>query len=88
MLMKKTKEELAEPRFAWKDPLQGLAVAEKAAHRAAITANVLQTNKVDAQCDKLATELSQQRFASKFASLQLPHLYLTYLTCICCLRWG
>jgi len=35
---------------------------------------VLQTNKVDAQCDKLATELSWQRFASKVANLQLPFL--------------
>jgi len=31
------------------------------------TANVLQTNEVDAQCDKLATELSWQHFASKVA---------------------
>ena len=27
-------------------------------HRGCITANVLHTNKVDAQCDKLATELN------------------------------
>ena len=40
-----------------------------------ITANVLQTNKVDALCDKLATELSRQRFASKVANL--PQLHLT-----------
>jgi len=42
-----------------------------------ITANVLQTNQVDAHCDKLATELSWQRFASKVANFQLPHLHLT-----------
>ena len=53
-----------------------------------ITTNVLQTNKVDAQCDKLATELSWQRFASKVANLQLPHLHLTYPTCIWRLHWG
>jgi len=45
-----------------------------------ITANVLQTNKVDAQCDKLATELSWQRFVLKVANFQLPHLHLTYTT--------
>jgi len=39
-------------------------------------ANVLQTNNVDAQCDKLATELSWQRFASKVDNFQLPHLHL------------
>jgi len=51
-------------------------------------ANVLQTNKVDAQCDKLATELSWQRFASKVTNYcQLPHLHLAYPTCIWCLRW-
>ena len=40
--------------------------------------NVLQTNNVDAQCDKLATELSWQHFASKVANFQLlqPHLHL------------
>jgi len=53
--------------------MQGSAVAETRATRC-ITANVLQTNKVDAQCDKLATELSSQRFASKVANLQLPHV--------------
>jgi len=53
-----------------------------------MTANVLQTNNVDAQCDKLATELSWQRFASKLANFQLPHLPLTYPTCIWRLRWG
>ena len=48
-----------------------------------ITANVLQTNKADAQCDKLATELSWQYFASNVANLHLtapafnlPHLHL------------
>jgi len=42
-----------------------------------ITANVLQTSKVDAQCDKLVTELTWQRFTSEVANLQLPHLHLT-----------
>ena len=51
-----------------------------------ITANVLQTNNVDAQCDKLANE--RQCFALKVASFQLPRLRLTYPTCIWCLRWG
>jgi len=32
-------------------------------------ANVLQTNKVDAQCDKLVTELSWQCFGSKVANI-------------------
>jgi len=45
---------------------------------------VLQTNQLDAQCDKLATELSWHRFASEVANLQLPHLHLTYPTCIRC----
>jgi len=40
------------------------------------TADVLQTSKVDAQRDKLATELSWQRLASTVANLQLPHLHL------------
>ena len=53
-----------------------------------VTTNVLQTSNVDAQCDKLATELRWQRFASKFANLQLPHLHLTYPICIWRLRWG
>jgi len=53
-----------------------------------ITANVLQTLQVDAQCDKHATELSWQRFASKVANFQLPHLRLSYPTCIWRLRWG
>jgi len=53
-----------------------------------IMMNVLQTNKVDAQCDRHATELSWQRFASKVTSCQLPHLHLTYPTCIWCLCWG
>jgi len=53
-----------------------------------ITANVLQTSKVDAQCDKLATEVSWQCLASTVASLQLLHLHLTYLTCIWRLRLG
>jgi len=53
-----------------------------------IAANVLQTNNVDAERDKLTSELSWQYFASKVANFQLPHLHLTYLTCIWCLRWG
>jgi len=43
---------------------------------------MLQTNNVDAQCEKLATELRWQRFALKVASFQLLHLHLTYPTCI------
>jgi len=46
-----------------------------------ITANVLQTSKVDAQCDKPATELNWQRFASKVANFQRLYLHLTYSTC-------
>ena len=38
-----------------------------------ITANVLQINKVDAQCDKLATELCWQRFASNVVNLHLTY---------------
>jgi len=53
-----------------------------------ITPNVLQTKEVDAQFDKLAPELSWQRFASKVGNLQLPHLHLTYPTCISRLYWG
>jgi len=44
--------------------------------------------KVDAECGKLATELSCQGFASKVANFQPPHLHLTYPTCIWRLRWG
>jgi len=51
-------------------------------------ANAMQTNKIDAQCDKLATELSWQRFASKVVNFQLPRLHLTYSTCIWRLCWG
>ena len=43
---------------------------------------------LDAQRDKLATELSWKRFASKVAHLQLLRLHLTYPTCIWRLRWG
>jgi len=43
---------------------------------------------VDAQCDKHATELSWQRFASKVTNFQPPHLHLTYPTCIWRLRYG
>ena len=53
-----------------------------------ITANVLQTSKVDTQCDKLATELSWQRFASKVANFRPPQLHLTYSTCTWRLRCG
>jgi len=42
-----------------------------------VPAIVLQTNKADAQCDKLATEPSWQRFAPQFANFQL-----LYRTCI------
>jgi len=42
---------------------------------------------VDAQCDKLATQLSWQRFASKVTNFQLPQLHLTYPTCIWRPRW-
>jgi len=47
-----------------------------------ITPNVVQTSNVNDECDKLATELSWQHFALKAANLQLPHLHLTYPTCI------
>jgi len=43
-----------------------------------ITTNVLQTHQVDAQCDKLATELSWQLFASEVANFQLPQLHVSY----------
>jgi len=39
-------------------------------------------------CDKVATELSWQRFMSKVANFQIPHLHVTYPTCIWNLRWG
>jgi len=39
-----------------------------------IMVNVLRTNNVDAQNHKLVTERSWQRFASKVANFQLPHL--------------
>ena len=48
-----------------------------------ITANV----QVDAQCDKLATELSWQRFVLKVANFLLFHMHLTYTGCIWHLRW-
>jgi len=48
-----------------------------------ITANVLQTNNIDAHCDELATELSWQ-----LTNFQLPHLHLTNPTCIWRLGWG
>jgi len=47
-----------------------------------ITANVLRANKVDAECDKLATELRWQRLAPKVANCQLPHSVNLYPTCI------
>ena len=47
-------------------------------HDALCHAEHAANNKVDAQCDKHATELSWQRFASKVANVQLPHLHLTY----------
>jgi len=52
--------------------------------RHCITTNV----QVNAQCDKLATELSwqrlalKQRFALKVANFQLPRPHLTYQTCL------
>jgi len=55
-----------------------------------ITANVLQT-KVDAQCDKLATELSWKRLRrSTFSSYSQSFVIanLTNPTCIWRLRWG
>jgi len=70
----------AEP-LCWK---QGSSVSSRGQTRA----NVWQTNEVAAQCGKLATELSWQRSASKVANLQLPHLHLTYPTCVWRLRWG
>ena len=51
-----------------------------------LSANVLQT-KVDAQCDKFATEPSRQRFASKVANFQLPQLHLMYPH-LHLARWG
>jgi len=48
------------------------------------TTNLLQTSK----CDKLATELSSQRFVPKVANLKLLRLHLTYPACIWRLRWG
>jgi len=47
-----------------------------------ITANVLQTSKVDTQCDKLATYLSWQwcvksrRFSATAPAFNLPHMHL------------
>jgi len=41
-----------------------------------------------AQWDKLATKLSWQCFALKVVNFQLPHVRLTYSTCIWCLCWG
>ena len=60
---------------------QGSAVADNRV-MCCIMTNVLQANKIDAQCGKLAMELSWQCFASKVANFQLPHLHLTYSTCI------
>jgi len=51
-------------------------------------ANLLQISKVEGQCDKLAAELSWQRLASKVVNFQLPHLHLTYRTCIWRFCWG
>ena len=64
--------------------LQGSDVADKPRMTRCSTANV----QVDAQCDKLATELSRQRFASKVANIQLRQLHLAYPTCSWRLRWG
>jgi len=43
---------------------------------------------VDVQCNKLATKLIWQRFASKVADFQLPRLHSTHPTGIWCLHWG
>jgi len=51
-----------------------------------ITVNALQTRWT--LSDKLAIELCGQRIAPKVVNLQLPHLHLTYPTCILRLRWG
>jgi len=57
---------------------QGSAVADKPARRTASRRTGCKQTKVDAQCDKLATELRWQRFASKVANFQLPHLHLAH----------
>jgi len=38
-------------------------------------------------CDKLATDLSWQRFVSTVVNVQLPQLHLMHPTCIWRLRW-
>jgi len=53
-----------------------------------ITTNMLQTNKVVADCDKLATKVSFQRFALKVVNFHVLHMHLTCLTCIWHFRWG
>ena len=53
-----------------------------------LTLRSMANAQVDAQCDKLAPELSWRRFASKVANFQLSYLHLAYPTCIWHLRWG
>jgi len=52
--------------------IQGSAIADKTRATRCSTANM----QVDTQCDKLATELSRQCFASKVTNFQLPQLHL------------
>jgi len=67
---------------------QGSAVRWQTRATRCITANVLLTSNVDAHCNKLETELSWQRFASKVAGFQLPQLHSTYPSCIWRLHLG
>jgi len=80
---------LANVEQLWKRTPQTTRISYRWQTRAArcIVVNMLQANKVDAQCDKLAITLSWQHFALKVANLQLPHLHLTYPTCIWRLHW-
>ena len=64
--------------------LEGSPVADKARAMRCSAANV----QVNAECDKLATEISWQRYASSVANFKLSQLHLTYPTCIWHLRWG
>jgi len=81
---KKIQGTTGQPRFNWKTRISCHWHTRMMCY---ITGNMQQTNKADAQCDTLATELSLQRFASNVANFQLPHLHLTYPTCIWRLRW-
>ena len=53
-----------------------------------ITANVLQTNMVDAQCDKLAAELSLTTLRVESRNFQPPHPHLTYPPAFGTAVWG